>query len=210
MASTGCGGAPAESAELGHPRPVPARGRFRAGSISKTFLATVVLQLVDERRLRLADPVEKWLPGVVPDGDRINLRQLLNHTSGLYDFLLTLPMPPSQEFFDNRWRTWTAAEQLQRAVAHPPNFEPGSAFDYSNTNYVLLGEVIKRVTGRSYGKEIERRIIRPLRLRGTEMPGTSPWIHGPHPHGYVPSLEWARAGPRRFHRDEPVGLRRRR
>ena len=151
----------------------------------KTFLATVVLQLVDERRLRLADPVEKWLPGVVPGGDRISVRHLLDHTSGLYDYLYTLPMPPFQEFFDNRWRTWTASEQIQRAMAHPPNFEPGSAFDYSNTNYLLLGEIVEKVTGRSYGKEIERRIIRPLRLRGTEMPGTSPWIRGPHPHGYV-------------------------
>ena len=174
-------------AELGEPRSVPVRGRFRAGSITKTFLATVVLQLVDERRLRLEDPVEKWLPGVVPGGDRIRVRQLLNHTSGLYDYLYTLPFPPSQEFFDNRWRTWTAAEQIQLALAHPPNFEPGSAFDYSNTNYLLLGEVIEKVTGRSYGDEIERRLIRPLRLRGTEMPGTSPWIHGPHPHGYVPT-----------------------
>ena len=88
-------------------------------------------------------------------------------------------MPPAQKFFDNRWRTWTAAEQIQRAVANTLNFEPGSAFDYSNTNYLLLGEIVEAVTGRSYGKEIERRIIRPLRLRGTEMPGTSPRIRGP-------------------------------
>lgn len=92
-------------AQLGTPRAVPAGGRFRAGSITKTFLATVVLQLVDERRLRLDDTVERWLPGVVPGGDRITLRQLLNHTSGVYDYLRTLPFPPAQEFFDNRWRT---------------------------------------------------------------------------------------------------------
>jgi D-alanyl-D-alanine carboxypeptidase len=174
-------------AELDTTRRVPVHGRFRVGSITKTFVATVVLQLVDERRLRLDDPVERWLPGVVPDGDHITVRNLLNHTSGLYDFRLTIPLPPSQEFLDNRWRTWTAAEQVERAVAHPPTFEPpGSAFGYSNTNYLVLGEIIQKVTGRSYGKEVGRRIIRPLHLHRTSVPGSSPWIRGPHPHGYAP------------------------
>jgi len=96
-------------------------------------------------------------------------------------------MPPSQEFLDNRWRTWTAAELAARALVNPPTFEPpGSAYAYSNTNYILLGQIVEEVTGRSYGAEIERRVIRPLRLRHTAVPGTSPWIRGPHPHGYVP------------------------
>ncbi len=175
-------------AELGRTRAVPVHGRFRAGSITKTFVATVVLQLVGQGRLRLDDPVEKWLPRVVPDGQHITVRHLLNHTSGLYDVLYTLPMPPGQEFLDNRWRTWTATELVQRALANPPTFEPpGSAFEYSNTNYLLLGQIVEEVTGRSYGDVIERQIIRPLRLRGTSVPGSSPWIRGPHPHGYVPT-----------------------
>lgn len=174
-------------AELGTTRPVPAAGRFRAGSITKTFVATVALQLVDEGRLRLDDTVEKWLPGVVPDGDHITLRQLLNHTSGVYDYRRTLPMPPGPEFLVNRWRTWTAGELVRRAVAEAPTFEPpGSAYSYANTGYVLLGQIIEEATGRAYGEEIERRIIRPLRLRGTSLPGTSPRIDGPHPRGYVP------------------------
>jgi D-alanyl-D-alanine carboxypeptidase len=174
-------------AELGTTREVPVRGRFRAGSVTKTFLATVVLQLVGEGRLRLDDPVEAWLPGVVPDGDRITVRHLLNHTSGLYDVVRTLPMPPTQAFMDNRWRTWTADELIARALANPPAFEPpGRTFGYSNTNYLLLGEIVEEVTGRSYGDEIARRTIRPLRLSATSLPGTSPRIHGPHPHGYVP------------------------
>ncbi|MGH3385454.1 MAG: serine hydrolase domain-containing protein [Nocardioidaceae bacterium] len=176
-------------AELGKTREVPHRGRFRAGSITKTFLSTVVLQLVGEGRLRLDDTVEEWLPGAVPDGDRITVRQLLNHTSGVYDVLWTLTLPPSPEFLDNRWRTWTAAELVQRAVANPPTFEPpGSDFAYSNTNYLLLGQIVEQVTGRAYGEEIERRIIRPLRLSGTSVPGTSTRIRGPHPHGYVPIM----------------------
>jgi D-alanyl-D-alanine carboxypeptidase len=166
---------------------VPVRGRFRAGSITKTFVATVVLQLVDEGRLRLEDPVARWLPGVVPDGRRITLRHLLNHTSGLHDVVETLPMPPQQEFYANRWRTWTAAQLVSRALEHPPTFRPpGSAFDYSSTGYLLLGQVVEEATGRPWGREVERRILRPLRLHGTSVPGASPRIRGPHPHGYVP------------------------
>jgi D-alanyl-D-alanine carboxypeptidase len=177
-------------AEVGTTRAVPVHGRFRIGSITKTFVAAVVLQLVAEGRLRLDDTVEAWLPGVVPDGDRITVRQLLNHTSGLYDFKNTLIVPPNPEFLGYRSRTWTAAEQIQRAVANPPTFEPpGSAYKYSNTNYLVLGEIIQKVTGQSYGEEIERRLIQPLRLRHTAVPGTSPWIRGPHPHGYVPIVQ---------------------
>lgn len=118
------------------------------------------------------------------------MRHLLNHTSGLYDYRLTLPLPPKPEFLDNRWRTWTAAELVQRAVATPPSFEPpGSAYAYSNTNYILLVQIVEEVTGRSYGEEMERRVIRPLWLRDTSLPGTSPWIRGPHPRGYVPTLQ---------------------
>lgn len=174
-------------AEIGRTRPVPATGRFRIGSVTKAFVATVVLQLVAEGRLRLEDTVEKWLPGVVPGGDRIPVRQLLNHTSGLFDYKQTLTGPPQPEFLEYRWRTWTASELIERAVARPPVFEPpGREFSYSNTNYLVLGEIIEKVTGRSYGTEIERRLIRPLGLHGTEVPGTSPWIRGPHSHGYVP------------------------
>jgi D-alanyl-D-alanine carboxypeptidase len=177
-------------AELGRTQAVPIGGRFRAGSITKTFVAVVALQLVAEGRLRLDDPVAAWLPGVVPDGQRITVRELLNHTSGIYDYLRTLQLPPAPEFLNNRWRTWTASELIERAIANPPTSElPGSAYAYSNTNYLLLGQIIQKVTGRSYREEIGRRVIRPLRLRGTSVPGTSPWIPGPHPHGYIPTQQ---------------------
>ncbi|QDQ16046.1 beta-lactamase family protein [Streptomyces spectabilis] len=173
--------------ELGTTRAVPAHGRFRMGSITKTFLATVTLQLVAKGRLHLDDKVGTWLPGVVPNGHRITVRQLLDHTSGVPDYRRTLPMPPTPEFLDNRLRTWSAAELIQRAVANPPTVEPpDSGYAYSNTGYLLLGKIIEKATGRPYGKEIERRIIRPLRLRGTSVPGTFPRLRGPHPHGYVP------------------------
>ncbi|MEO3764634.1 serine hydrolase domain-containing protein [Streptomyces sp. B5E4] len=168
-------------------RRVPAHGRFRVGSITKTFVATVVLQLVDEGRLRLDDPVEAWLPGAVPDGGRITVRHLLGHTSGIYDYKRTLTVPPDPAFLDYRHRTWTPREQIGRAVAHPPtSTPPGTAYAYSNTGYVLLGEIIEEATGRPYAKEIGRRIIRPLHLHATSLPGTNSRIRGAHPRGYVP------------------------
>ncbi|WP_340537594.1 serine hydrolase domain-containing protein [Nocardioides sp. GXZ039] len=178
------------SAVLGTARPVPLCGHVRIGSVTKTFVATVVLQLVEEGQLGLEDTVDGWLPGWVPDGDRITVRQLLSHTSGLYDVVPTLPFPPGRQFQANRWRTWTPVELIRRALAHPPTFTPpGSAFAYSNTNYLLLGEIIGRAAGTSYAVEIQRRIIRPLHLFDTEVPGTQVRIRGVHPHGYVPALQ---------------------
>ncbi|MEV0095187.1 serine hydrolase domain-containing protein [Streptomyces sp. NPDC050738] len=178
------------TAETDSMRPVPTAGKFRAGSITKTFVATVALQLVDEGQLRLDDTVEHWLPGVVPNGEHITVKQLLNHTSGLYDYARTLQMPPSPKFLEGRLRTWTAAELVQRAVAEPPTSEvPGTAYKYSNTNYILIGQIIEKATGQSYADEIKRRVIRPLHLHETSLPGTSPRIAGPHPHGYVPILQ---------------------
>ncbi|MET9553362.1 serine hydrolase domain-containing protein [Streptomyces sp. NPDC006645] len=174
-------------AELGAERAVPVRGHFRVGSISKTFVATVVLQLVDEGELGLDDTVESWLPGVVPGGEGMTVRQLLNHTSGVYDYVSTLPMPPGAEFVQNRWRTWTPDELVRRAVANPPSVDPpGSGYSYSNTGYILLGQIIEKATGRSYADQIERRIIEPLRLSGTSVPGTSPRVPRPHPRAYLP------------------------
>ncbi|MFG2173792.1 serine hydrolase domain-containing protein [Streptomyces niveus] len=174
-------------ARLGTDRAVPVRGRFRVGSISKTFVATVVLQLVDEGELGLDDTVESWLPRVVPGGDGMTVRQLLNHTSGVYDYVRTLPMPPGREFVANRWRTWTPDELVARAVASPPTSEtPGAEYAYSNTGYLLLGQIIEKATGHSYADEIGQRIIGPLRLGGTSVPGTSPRIPNPRPRAYLP------------------------
>ncbi|MFF3894893.1 serine hydrolase domain-containing protein [Streptomyces sp. NPDC001812] len=149
---------------------------FRAGSVTKTFIATVVLQLADEHRLSLSDTVEKHLPGLVRgagnDGRALTLRSLLNHTSGLYDFAEdtggTVPVTPRQA--------------LRIALTHSPA-DPGR-FTYSNTNYALLGLVVERVTGHSYATEAERRIISPLRLTGTSFPGSRTSLPAPHGRAY--------------------------
>ncbi|MET9395253.1 serine hydrolase domain-containing protein [Streptomyces sp. NPDC006624] len=150
---------------------------FRAGSLTKTFVATVVLQLAAERRLSLTDTVEEHLPGLVRgagnDGRALTLRSLLTHTSGLYDFTA-----------DTRGTTpVTARQAVGIALTHPPAAR--GRFSYSNTNYVLLGLVVEQVTGHPYATEAERRILTPLRLTGTSFPGSRSALPSPHGRAYA-------------------------
>ncbi|MFJ9624949.1 serine hydrolase domain-containing protein [Streptomyces sp. NPDC101181] len=167
---------------------VPVRGdsRFRIGSMTKTFVATVVLQLAGERRVALDAPVERYLPGVVRghgnDGRRITVRQLLQHTSGVPDFLAHLR---PQDIVADPLAHHDARDLVNLALAHRPDFEPGTGWRYSNTGYLLAGMIVERVTGHGYGEEIRRRVIEPLGLHATSVPGTDPRIPGPHPRGYV-------------------------
>ncbi|GGU07368.1 MULTISPECIES: serine hydrolase domain-containing protein [Streptomyces] len=154
--------------------------RYRVGSITKTFVATVLLQLQAEGRLDLDDSVEKWLPGVVRgnghDGREITVRQLLNHTSGVYSVTSDPGFQEKvfgPEFLERRYDTWTPQQLVAIAMTHKPDFAPGTSWNYSNTNYVLAGMVIEKATGRPYGKEVQRRIIKPLKLRATTVPGTT-------------------------------------
>jgi D-alanyl-D-alanine carboxypeptidase len=172
-------------AELGRTRPPSPAGRFRVGSITKTFVSTVVLQLVAERRLGLDDPVTRWLPGLIPGGAQITLHNLLQHTSGLYNYTDTL-FSSVDAYLRIRYRSFTPNELVAIAAAEPPLFPPGTSWSYSNTNYIGLGLVVQRVTGRPYAAEVARRILRPLRMEHTELPGTALGIPGPHAHGYLP------------------------
>jgi D-alanyl-D-alanine carboxypeptidase len=171
--------------ELGRPAPAPAWGRFRVGSVTKTFVATVLLQLVGEGRLSLADTLEQWLPGAIPNGDRISLRNLLQHTSGVFDYTEIL-FATVEDVLAVRYRTLRPEELVAIAASQPPRFEPGTSWEYSNTNYVLLGLIVERVTRRPYAAQVRARILRPLGLRDTTLPGTRIAIHGPHAHGYEP------------------------
>ncbi|MEU8541704.1 serine hydrolase domain-containing protein [Streptomyces sp. NPDC048717] len=168
-----------------------AADRFRVGSITKTFTATVLLQLQAEGRLDLDDPVEKWLPGVVRghghDGRKVSVRQLLNHTSGIFNYTAD-PAFQKQvfgtDFLEHRYDTWTPEQIVAVAMRHKPDFAPGASWNYSNTNFVLAGMVVEKVTGHSYEKEVERRIIEPLGLRATRAPGTDPRMPWPHSGAY--------------------------
>lgn len=162
---------------------------FRIGSASKTFVATVVLQLVGEGRLSLNDTVAHWLPGVVSgngnDGSKITVRELLQHTSGLYDYTEDFPELASTAGFQaGRYTTYTPEQLVAIAMQHAPDFAPGTSWEYSNTNYILLGMIINKVTGHSWQDEVDTRIIEPLGLRHTVIPGTSPALPGPHLDGY--------------------------
>lgn len=175
-----------------HGGKVPADGRFRVGSITKVFVSTVVLQLVGEGALALDDAVTRYLPeyGLDP---RITVRMLLQHTSGLFNYTGE-PNPDGtietgiplygDDFAENRFRTYHPDELIAVALAKPARFEPGASWSYSNTNYILVGQLIERLTGTSYATQIRQRILRPLGLRETLIPGTWPTIPGPHAHGY--------------------------
>jgi D-alanyl-D-alanine carboxypeptidase len=176
-------------ADMQTKEPISVRHRYRIGSITKSFVSTVVLQLAAERRLSLDDTVEHWLPGVVPNGDGISLRQLLNHTSGLYNYT---DLPFYVEMLHDPLQTRRPRQLVDYAVAHPPLFAPGTSWSYSNTNYILLGMVVgaaggapERLGFAAPALEIHRRIVAPLRLWRTSFPLTDPDIHGLHAHGYI-------------------------
>jgi D-alanyl-D-alanine carboxypeptidase len=178
-------------------QPMRPHDRVHIGSITKTFVATVVLQLAAEGRLSLNDSVQKWLPGVITGHGyhpaRITIRQLLQHTSGLRDYtskprFLTPP---------NLARRWRPQQLVNIALRLGP---PVRGWLYSNTNYILLGMIIQKVTGHSPITEVRRRILVPLGLHATSFPLTSKQIPAPYAHGYFgpfdvtnrvsPSVAW--------------------
>ncbi|MEV6626860.1 serine hydrolase domain-containing protein [Amycolatopsis sp. NPDC051106] len=157
--------------------PVPWEAKFRTGSFTKTFVATTLLQLVGEEKLSLDDTVDHWLPGLVSgngnDGTKITVRQLLQHTSGLPDYTHFIPwLGDKTKFEQERTTTMTPREAMALAMTSAPLFQPGTSWSYSNTNYLLAGLIINTVTGNSWRDEVTRRIIKPLKLDDTFLPGT--------------------------------------
>jgi D-alanyl-D-alanine carboxypeptidase len=153
----------------------------------------VVLQLVAEGKIGLDVPAAGYLPqfGLDP---RITVRMLLQHTSGVFAFtgeyypdgtvVPGIVLWSGKEWVDNRFLTYRPEELVRFALSKPARFAPGTDWSYSNTNYVLARLLIEKVTGHSYAEEMQRRILRPLGLRDTSVPGTSPEIPGPHAHSY--------------------------
>lgn len=168
---------------------VPRDGRVRIGSNTKAFTAVVVLQLVGEGKIDLDAPVETYLPGLVRgeniDGRRIKVRHLLQQTSGL---------PNYSNYLGEEVRYFAPRELLDIALKHKAAFEPGSKWAYSNTNYVLAGLIVEKVTGHPLAKEMDRRIIKRIGLHHTYFPARrDATIRGPHPHGYYrdsPDAPW--------------------
>lgn len=168
-------------------RRLTSQDQFEIGSNTKTFTSVLALQQVDRGRLGLDKPVETYLPGVVPNGKNITVRMLLNHTSGLFsytgdpDFFTELAKDPQH--------VWTEEELLAVAFKHQPNFAPGTGWSYSNTNYTLIGMILRKQTGKSLPELVEQRITRPLHLSRTYFADPRATNTGPgYAHGYAISF----------------------
>jgi D-alanyl-D-alanine carboxypeptidase len=178
-------------ADLDAGTPIAPDGYFRMGSNTKTFISVVLLQLVGEHRLSLDDSVDRWLPGVVHgngnDGTKITVRELLQHTSGLHNYAddLSEQITSVEAYRELEFHQYSRQDLLNIALAQAADFAPGAGWHYSNTNYILLGMVIEKVTGRSWENEVTRRIIQPLGLRHTYAPGTTTRLPQPHATGYL-------------------------
>ncbi|MFH9721832.1 serine hydrolase domain-containing protein [Streptomyces sp. NPDC017254] len=162
---------------------VPRDGQVRIGSNTKTFTAVVVLQLVAEGKIDLDASVDTYLPGLVRgegiDGNRIKVRQLLQHTSGIPDYGRYVPDELLQhQYFEPR-------DLVDIALRYKADFEPGDKWAYSNTNYVLAGLIVQKVTHRPLPEEIDRRVVKPAGLRHTYFPAPGDrTIRERHPKGY--------------------------
>ncbi|MEV0967053.1 serine hydrolase domain-containing protein [Microtetraspora glauca] len=179
--------------KLGANAKPPTNGHFWVGSVTKTFHATVVLQLVAEGKIGLDAPVASYLPKLGLDR-RITVRMLLQHTSGLFNYTGDLdpegtwvPGLPAtgKEWLDNRFHSYRPEELVQFALSKPAKFAPGTDWSYSNTNYTLARLLIEKVTGHSFDAELKRRIVRPLGLKGTVVPGNRTQLPRPYSHGYL-------------------------
>ncbi len=169
--------------ELGTQNRPGADTHFRIASVTKTMTSAVILQLAQEGKLNLSDPVSKYVPGV-PNGDNITIAELLRMRSGLYNYTND---PALAGFLDHDpTRVWTPQELLDMAFVHPPNAPPDTVFEYSNTNYVLLGLIAEMVDGKQLAAAMHDRLFEPLGLQNTMFPAsTSNSIPEPYSHGYL-------------------------
>lgn len=166
--------------------------RFRVSSITDTFVATVLLQMEAEKRLDLDDTVDRYLPGLVSgngnDGREITVRQLLNHTSGLFDYLTDQEYGAiylaGDGYLRHRYDSLTPEQRVKVALDHEPLFAPGARHSFSTTNDVLAALIVEKAGGRSYEDEVRERIIEPLRLKATSLPGNGVRLPRPSSRGY--------------------------
>ncbi|MFE0508646.1 serine hydrolase domain-containing protein [Streptomyces sp. NPDC058964] len=189
------------TAAAGSAAPVPWDAEFRIASTTKTFVAVVVLQLAAEKRLSLDDTVEHWLPGTVAghgnDGRRITVRDLLRQTSGLFDYTDDPGVRRMLQDFDaNRYNDTPPAGLVAIATKHPPLFtpQPGgrTRWAYSNTNYLVAAMIAEKAGGTGWRELVEHRVIAPLGLRHTSIPGANPFLPEPHARVYLTDADGER------------------
>ncbi|MFD3944423.1 serine hydrolase domain-containing protein [Streptomyces sp. NPDC058579] len=160
------------------------QARFRIGSVSKTFSSVVLLQLVDEGKVELDQPVNHYLPGLLPD-DRITVRHLLTHRSGLADYTNAMFNQTVPGFEAVRNRVFSYQELVDLSLSEPRTTEPGVSYKYSNANFVVVGMLIEKLTGKPVGQEYERRIFKRLGLRNTSYVHPDTKIAGLQVRGYL-------------------------
>ncbi|WP_405726422.1 beta-lactamase family protein [Streptomyces sp. NBC_00028] len=165
-------------------RTISTLDRFRIGSVTKTFSAVVLLQLVDEKKLRLDTSVNHYLPGLLPD-DRITVRHVLSHRSGLYDYTNDMFARTVPGFEAVRTKVFTYRELVKRSLRHARTNGPGAAYSYSNTNFVVAGMLIEKLTGHPVQTEYQSRIFEPLKLRDTFYVHPNTKLPGRHARGYL-------------------------
>ncbi|MFI1760487.1 serine hydrolase domain-containing protein [Streptomyces sp. NPDC020800] len=171
-------------ADRGTGRSIGADDRFRIGSVTKSFSTVVLLQLADEHRLDLDAPVNRYLPGLLPD-DRITVRHLLSHRSGLYDYTEDMFARTVDGFEAVRNKVFTYQQLVALSLQKPRTNDPGAAYSYSNTNFVVAGLLIEKLTGHSVATEYEDRIVEPLKLHDTFYVHPDTRIPGRYAHGYL-------------------------
>src|SRR5919106_1845548 len=164
----------------GSKAPVRRAMHQRIGSVTKTFVGAAFMQLVGEHKLSLDDTVSQYIAGV-PSGDEMTLREVADMTSGVISY--TAIPSFTDALYADPFRSWRPGELLQIGLANPLEFQPGTGFQYSDSNYILLGLVIQQVEGRPIGAVLRRRIIKPLKLSGTSWPGKSLDLPKPHAKG---------------------------
>ncbi|WP_375803415.1 serine hydrolase domain-containing protein [Streptomyces sp. A012304] len=160
--------------------------RFRIGSVTKIFTAVVVLQLADEGRLVLDAPVDRYVPRLLNDR-RVTVRHVLGHRSGLYDYTHDMFARSVSGFEAVRTKVFTYRQLIDRSLRRPRTTAPGGGYAYSNTNFVVAGLLIEKLTGRSVAAEYRERIIEPLKLRDTFYVHPDTALPGRHTRGYLTS-----------------------
>jgi D-alanyl-D-alanine carboxypeptidase len=178
---------------LASSQPMHVNNSMRIGSLTKTLTGTVILQLVDQHKLGLDDPIGKYQPDV-PNGNNITIRQLLNMSSGLFNYSEDEGF--AQALLADPYKVWAPQELVVIAFKHPPYFAPGKGFHYSNTNTILLGLLIERLTGMAVEKVFQRNIFRPLGMHQSSLPPlSSSAIPDPHAQGYMYGTDFTGKGP---------------
>jgi CubicO group peptidase (beta-lactamase class C family) len=137
---------------------------FRNGAVAISYMSTLLLRLVDQQLVGLDDPIAAWLPDL-PDADQVTLRMLTNMTAGYPDYVQNPKL--SQEVYENPFRQWTPQEQIAIGLSTPRVFAPGTNWDYSHTNYVILGQALEKITGQPLDVLMQEQILGPMGLRNT-------------------------------------------